>query len=76
MSDGGVVECSEHVDDTTEDATPTCAVSRFASLALVMTTCQRCTNEFISRPTSRLLFDNDAEDGSLFIQKSMGNGFF
>ena len=88
VSDGGVAEYSEHVDDPTGAATANFGASvwgSLASLALAGTrrlgsrpfaTCLRCTKELISRPASRLLLDKEAEDASLLIQKSGGKAAF
>jgi hypothetical protein len=79
---------SERVDDSTEAAAATFGASTLDSLAeealallrrfrsRPFAACLRYTKEFISLLASLLLWDNDAEDAFLRIQKSLGNDCF
>lgn len=91
VSDGGVGEYSEAVEDADDAATATFGTSAVDSLASSpspvlagtrrskrrpFATCLRCTKELISRPASGALCDKEAEEASLLTQKSAGSGAF
>jgi hypothetical protein len=88
VSGRGLAGNLERVGDLTKAATATFSASTLDSLAeeavallhrfasCPFAACLRYTKEFISLPTSLLLWDKDAQDVLLRIQKGSGNGSF